>query len=125
MAKGAITLAQGAAKTAMLEIACSQCGRRSRRNVQKVIVEYGANIGLPDLKEKLAKRCLRLQSSYTHERCGVHYPRLPEMFWKELWPACSYTFAYGSKMLIRRLAARTPSASVVGTGFVDGASQAR
>ena len=77
---GAITLAQVAAKTAMLDIACSNCERAGRRNVQSLIAEYGAGMGLPDLKEKLAKGCPRLQSVSIHERCGVHYPRLPEMF---------------------------------------------
>ena len=80
MAQGVITLAHVAAKTAMLDIACSQCDRRGRRNVQKLIAEYRAGIGLPELKEKLAKECPRLESMSIHERCGVHYPRLPEMF---------------------------------------------
>ena len=69
-----------AAKTAMLDIACSQCDRRGRRNAQKLIAEHGAGIGLPELKEKLAKGCPRLDSLSVHERCGVHYPHLPEMF---------------------------------------------
>ncbi len=78
--KGAITLAQVAAKTAMLDIACSQCDRRGRRNVQTLIAEYGAGMGLPELKEMLAKGCPRLESLSIHDRCGVHYPRLAEMF---------------------------------------------
>ena len=77
---GAITLAQVAAKTPMLDVACSKCDRRGRRNVQGLIAEYGAHIGLPELKEKLAKGCPRLDSVSIHDRCGVHFPRLPELF---------------------------------------------
>ena len=78
--KGTITLAQVAVKTTMLDIACSHCDRRGRLNVQKLIAEYGADIGLPELKGKLSKGCPRLQNLSIHERCGAHFPRLPEMF---------------------------------------------
>jgi len=42
---GAITLAQVAAKIAMLDIACSKFERAGRRNVQSLIAEYGVKIG--------------------------------------------------------------------------------
>jgi hypothetical protein len=78
--KGSITLAQVAVKTTMLDIACSRCDRRGRLNVQKLIAEYGAGADLPTLKEKLAHGCPRLESTSIHERCGAHFPRLPELF---------------------------------------------
>lgn len=66
----------------MLEISCSQCDRRGRRSLQNLIAEYGADMGLPDPKDQLAKGCPRLESVSIHERCGVYYPQLPDLFLK-------------------------------------------
>jgi len=66
----------------MLEIACSKCDRRGYRSLQSLIAEYGPNKGLPDLKEKLAEGCPRLESTSIHERCGVYFSQLPEFFLK-------------------------------------------
>lgn len=77
---GPITLAQVAAKIGMLDVACSKCERRGRLNIQKLISEYGADIGLPELKDKIAKGCPRLEKSRYDDRCGAHYPQIPKLF---------------------------------------------
>jgi len=65
-----------AAKTGMPEIRCGLCGRQ---RLDKLISEHGADAGLPDLKQNLAKGCPRLNYSYD-DRCGVPYAQLPTMF---------------------------------------------
>lgn len=77
---GAITLAQVAAKTGMLEMSCDKCGRYGRQSVQNLIAEYGAGMGLPELKDKIAKGCPRLEKSRYDDRCGAHFPQLPSLF---------------------------------------------
>jgi len=61
--KSAVTLAEVAAKTRMLESACSQCNRRGRQSLLNLIAEYGADMGLPDRKGRLAKGCPKLESA--------------------------------------------------------------
>jgi hypothetical protein len=69
----AITLAQVAAKIQMLEIACNKCGRCGRQGVQNLIAVHGAGIGLPELKDKLAKGCPRLENPRYDDRCHAHF----------------------------------------------------
>lgn len=57
----------------LLEIACSQCDRRGRRRLQNLITEYGADMGLPDLKNKLAKGCPRLESVSIHAMTSIAF----------------------------------------------------
>ena len=77
---GAITLGQVAEKTAMLEISCDKCGRYGRLGVQNLIAVHGAGMGLPELKDKLAKGCPRLENPRYDDRCHAHFPQLPKMF---------------------------------------------
>jgi hypothetical protein len=56
---GAYTLADVAARAAMLEVACRKCDRRGRLNVAGLIQEHGADAKLPDLKDALAGGCPR------------------------------------------------------------------
>ena len=73
---GAVTLGDVAGKLAMLDVACSKCDRRGRLSVAKLIVERGADMRLPDLREILAGDCPRVRSASVVDRCGVHYPQL-------------------------------------------------
>lgn len=77
---GAITLAQVAAKIQMLEIACTKCGRHGRMGVQNLIAAHGAGMGLPELKDKLAKGCPRLENPRYDDMCHAHFPQLPKIF---------------------------------------------
>ena len=77
---GAITLGQVADKISMLEISCSKCGRYGRQGVQNLIAVHGARIGMPELKDKLAKGCPRLENPRYDDRCHAHFPQLPKMF---------------------------------------------
>jgi hypothetical protein len=74
----AITLAQVAEKIAMLEISCDKCGRYGRQSVQNLIATYGAGMGLPELKDKLANGCPKLGNPYW-DRCGAQYPQLAKI----------------------------------------------
>jgi hypothetical protein len=78
--RGAITLAQVATKIQTLEIACGKCGRYGRLGVQNLIAAHGAGMGLPELKDKLAKGCPRLENARYDDRCHAHFPQLPKMF---------------------------------------------
>jgi len=77
---GAITLGQVAGRTAMLEIACHKCGRYGRQRVQNLIAVHGAGMGLPELKDKLAKGCPRLENPRYDDHCHARFPQLPKMF---------------------------------------------
>ena len=44
------------------------------------IVEHGAGIGLPVLGEILAGDCPKAKAAGIHDRCGVNFPQLPELF---------------------------------------------
>jgi hypothetical protein len=61
----------------ILEIACSRCERRGRLSVARLIARYGVEGKLPDLQEVLAGDCPRVGATSIYERCGVHYPTLP------------------------------------------------
>ena len=76
----AITLGQIAGKIAMLEIACNDCGRHGNLGVQNLIAAHGAGMSLPELRDKLAKGCPRLESRRPGDRCHAHFPQLPKMF---------------------------------------------
>jgi hypothetical protein len=80
---GSITLGDLAGKLTMLEIACSKCDRRSLLRLDRLIVEHGSGIGLPMLGQLLAADCPQSASVGIHDRCGVNFPQLPELF---MWP---------------------------------------
>jgi len=128
---GPITLAQVAAKTGLLELACSRCERYSRLSVEKLIDDYGAGMGLAELQDKLAKGCPKLEGGRYADRCGAHFPQLSKNVLAKLEELAKSRagglilgtflyFAYGSNMLTRRLAERTPSAVAVGAAFITG-----
>jgi len=77
---GAITLAQVASNIQMLEIACDKCGRNGRLGVQNLIAAHGAGMSLPELRDKLAKGCPRLENKRSGDRCHAHFPQLPTVF---------------------------------------------
>jgi hypothetical protein len=79
-ARGSITLGELVSKLDMLEVACHRCDRRGRLSLERLIAEHGADMGLPELRTILAGDCPRAGSVTINDRCGVHYPQLPELF---------------------------------------------
>ena len=57
----------------MVRLACNRCGRAGQYGKATLIAQFGAEIALPDLRNKVAK-CERADK--LHDTCGVHYPDL-------------------------------------------------
>jgi len=57
----------------MLRLACTKCGRLGQYRKQNLILKYGGDIRLPDLREKIAI-CSR--HGHWHDACRVHYVEL-------------------------------------------------
>jgi len=51
-------------------------GAKPQPNMARLIEQYGAGKGLPDLRTILAGDCPRAGSVSINDRCGVHYPQL-------------------------------------------------
>jgi hypothetical protein len=66
--RGSLTLAEHPGD--VVRLTCEKCGRNGQYRKQTLIERYGADIGLPDLREKIAQ-CERARSM--HDMCGVHY----------------------------------------------------
>jgi hypothetical protein len=64
----------------MLEVACRQCERRGRLNLERLIAEHGIDAALPELGSILAGDCPRQRSVGIYDRCGVRFPELPRWF---------------------------------------------
>jgi len=64
----------------MLVVACRKCERRGRLRISRLIAEHGDDP--PNLKALFAHDCPRFTnpSVSIYERCGVHFPELPEWF---------------------------------------------
>jgi hypothetical protein len=78
--RGSITMAELVGKLEMLEVACHRCDRRGRLSLERLIAEHGVGMGLPELRSILAADCPRAGSVTINDRCGIHYPQLPELF---------------------------------------------
>ena len=77
---GRITLAQIAAHTAWLVVACNRCPRRGRLSVARLLREYGDDGPPGGLLETLSADCPRRIAPTWSERCGAHCPELPRWF---------------------------------------------
>jgi hypothetical protein len=54
----------------LVRLACEKCGRVGQYPKQTLIQRYGADIGLPDLREEIAQCEWGRQM---HDACRVHY----------------------------------------------------
>ena len=79
-ARGSITLGELVDKLDMLEVACHRCDRKGRLSLDRLIAEYDADTGLPDLWTPLAGDCPRAKSTAMHDRCAIYFPQLPALF---------------------------------------------
>jgi hypothetical protein len=72
---GATPLGDVAAKATHLEVACTQCERRGRYSLARLVATYGADFPMTELGAELAD-CPRRQSRSHGERCDVYFPGL-------------------------------------------------
>jgi hypothetical protein len=71
-----LTLADIAAKTDGLVVACSRCDRRGRCSLAKLIAQHGPDKPGPELLRELSPDCPRRGSTSWYERCDPHCPEL-------------------------------------------------
>lgn len=74
MSTGAVLLADYPAEA--IELACSKCDRRGRYAKARLIAQHGAEIGLPDLRMRLAADYPRARRPIGSDLCGVRYANL-------------------------------------------------
>jgi hypothetical protein len=80
MADGSISLAQVAAHTTGLTIACSRCDRAGRYRLDTLIANHGPDFGIPALLRSLSADCPKRHSLSAYDLCGIHCPELPGFF---------------------------------------------
>ena len=66
----------------MLEVACRRCDRRGRLRLARLIAEHGVKMDLPTLRQKLAGDCPHARSVSIYDKCQVHFPQLPRLFYR-------------------------------------------
>ena len=62
---------------ARLDRITASCGASA---ASRLIEEYGADMGLPDLWESLAGDCPNAHTTALNNRCAIYYPQLPALF---------------------------------------------
>ncbi len=63
----------------MLNIACRHCPRKGRYRVTRLIDQYTAAMGLPQLREIISSDCPKRREVSIYDRCGAYFPdRCPE-----------------------------------------------
>jgi hypothetical protein len=74
MPSGALTLAEYPSEVIVL--ACERCDRRGQFRKAWLVAEYGADIGLPELRLRLADDCPLSIKPVDNVGCGAIYPEL-------------------------------------------------
>jgi hypothetical protein len=77
---GSITLADVILRTSVLAVACTQCERAGRYNVDTLIARHGPAFTIPLLLRELSADCPKRQSVSVYDLCGVHCPDLSGLF---------------------------------------------
>jgi hypothetical protein len=80
MPAGFLTLAGIAGRLTTLEVACNRCDRRGRLQIDRLVVEYGLALPIPQLRRIVAADCAKMQAGHLHAVCGVHFPELSRLF---------------------------------------------
>jgi hypothetical protein len=78
--RGSISLAEVAAHTEVLAIACSRCDRAGRYRLDRLIARHGPDFGIPELLRLLSDDCPKRKSISVYDLCGIHCPELPAFF---------------------------------------------
>jgi hypothetical protein len=73
---GTITLADIAARTDTLAIACTKCDRAGRYPVATLIKRYVPELSIPDLLRILSAGCPMRESVSPDASCGAYCPEL-------------------------------------------------
>lgn len=60
----------------VVELRCTKCERHGRYSKASLIAEHGGEIGLPDLRAKLAADCPKMQTRVGGNPCSSYYPAL-------------------------------------------------
>jgi hypothetical protein len=69
--RGSLTLADVAARTDVLAVACSRCDRAGRYPVAKLIDQRGRDFSIPELLRALSQDCPKRGSVNQYDMCGV------------------------------------------------------
>jgi hypothetical protein len=77
---GSITLADVAALTDTLVVACTRCERAGRYSLHTLIKRHGRRCGVPKLLVKLSADCPKKSSTTASDPCGAYCPDLPRLF---------------------------------------------
>jgi hypothetical protein len=77
---GALSLADVAARTDVLAVACSRCTRSGRYCLDTLIKQYNRRLGVPELLAKLSADCPKQLSVSAYDMCGAHCPELCALF---------------------------------------------
>jgi hypothetical protein len=77
MPSGSITLAQVAARTDELTIACSKCDRTGQYRLQTLIGRYKPQFRITDLLRMLSQGCPMREFVGAFAVCGIHCVDLP------------------------------------------------
>jgi hypothetical protein len=80
MADGSISLAEVAANTEVLAVACSRCNRAGRYRLDTLIARHGGDFDIPELLRLLSGDCLKRNSLSAYDLCGIHCPELSTFF---------------------------------------------
>jgi hypothetical protein len=77
---GALTLADVAARTPTLVVACTRCDRAGRYSLDTLIKRYNRRLGVPELLAKLSADCPQRLSVSASDLCGIHCPEMSKLF---------------------------------------------
>jgi hypothetical protein len=74
------TLAEIAARTTMLTVACSRRERRGRYRLDNLIARHGDDAGVRIIVPELTADCPQRELAALMERCDILFPDLPALF---------------------------------------------
>lgn len=66
--------------THVLEVGCRKCGWLEFFSIPDLIRLHGASKTLPALRQLLAEECRRQGKGGCLPECGVHYPKIADLF---------------------------------------------
>jgi hypothetical protein len=76
---GVVYLREVAARLLVLDVSCSCCDRRGRLRTNRLLVEHGADMPIPQLLRIIAGDCPKLNAVQISDICGIHSPSLSRL----------------------------------------------
>lgn len=83
--RGSIALAEIAAKTSHIDLACTRCERRGRYRLAPLVDRLGPDFALTDLGAELVV-CSNRNEPNPGKRCDVYFPGLTKLMYGESPP---------------------------------------